>query len=142
VEGDRQGQRNTRYDTLFGMRRADFAPSGIYNLIGRANLVSPGLRLELTPSARNDFMATLRGLWLESPTDGFSTLGLRDATAAAGRHAGTQLDLRYRHWLVPRRLRLEVNAIHLEQGRWLREVPGSRGRSGTGFLAVSLQTNW
>jgi Alginate export len=142
VEGDRQGRRNTRFDTLFGIRRADFAPSGLYNLVGRANLVSPGLRLELTPSARNDFMATVRGLWLESATDGFSTLGLRDATAAAGRHAGTQWDLRYRHWLVPRTLRLEVNAIQLAQGAWLREVPGSRGRSGTGYLAVSLQTNW
>ena len=44
--GDGRGGKFTRFDTLFGMRRADLAPAGLYNAVGRANIISMGLRVE------------------------------------------------------------------------------------------------
>ena len=32
--------------------RAELAPAGLYNAIGRANLLSPALRIEAAPSKR------------------------------------------------------------------------------------------
>lgn len=55
ASGDAPGGRYERFDTLFGMRRADFAPAGLYNAIARANIVSPGLRVEAVPNKRTDF---------------------------------------------------------------------------------------
>jgi hypothetical protein len=123
VEFDRAGG---RFDTLYGGRRFDFAPSGLYNQVGRANISSPGLRLELAPGTRADFMGTWRLLGLASATDAFSTTGVRDPSGLAGRSAGQQLDTRVRYWLVPQRLRLEVDGIFLIKGRFLEQAPNAR----------------
>src|SRR3546814_15575078 len=39
ASGDRRGGRQGRFDTLFGMRRADLAPAGLYNALARTNIV-------------------------------------------------------------------------------------------------------
>ena len=85
ASGDGPGGRFGRFDTLFGMRRGDLAPSGLYNAIGRTNLVAPGLRLEATPSGRLEGFVAYRPLFLASATDGFSTTGVRDPTGRSGR---------------------------------------------------------
>jgi hypothetical protein len=61
---DRRGGRNGRFDTLFGMRRADLAPAGLYNAIARTNILKPGIRLEVTPSKRLDAFAVYRAMWV------------------------------------------------------------------------------
>jgi len=50
ASGDGTSGTYGRFDTLFGFRRGDLAPSGLYNAIGRANILSPGLRIEVTPA--------------------------------------------------------------------------------------------
>lgn len=124
ASGDRPGGRYGRFDTLFGMRRADLGPSGLYNAFGRANFISPGLRVEATPGARTDLMATVRPIWLAERTDSFSTTGVRDPTGRSGSFAGTQLDGRVRHQLS-RTLRVELNAVLLAKGRFLRDAPNA-----------------
>lgn len=76
ASGDGRGGKFGRFDTLFGMRRADLAPAGLYNAVGRANIVSTGLRVEATPSTRLDAFAAYRPLWLASRFDSFSTTGV------------------------------------------------------------------
>lgn len=124
--GDAGADRIGRYDTLFGMRRADYAPSGLYAQVGRANLEAPGLRVEFAPDARLDAMLTWKLLRLESPTDAFSTTGVRDPRGASGRDAGTQVDLRVRWWALPKRLRLEFDGAWLDKGRFLETAPNAR----------------
>lgn len=126
--GERPGGAYQRFDTLFGMRRAEIAPAGLYGAVGRANLASPGLRLEAAPDARSDFFAAWRGLWLASETDAFSTSGQRDPEGRSGRFAGHQIDARYRRWITPGQLRLELNTVVLLHGEFLkRQMPGSDG---------------
>lgn len=140
--GDGSGSVSHRFDTLYGGRRGDFAPSGLYGLVGRANISSPGLRVELTPTPRLDWMATVRGLWAASVKDAFSTTGIKDVSGASGSYAGTQWDTRLRWAVVPRRLQLEVNAVLLRHGPLLRQAPGVRPGSSTRFLAVSAMTTF
>ena len=142
ASGEDSGAKSHRFDTLFGMRRSDFAPSGLYNLVGRANIFSPGLRFEATPTPRLDLMATVRALYLASPRDAFSTTGIKDAKGLAGEHAGTQFDTRLRYWLVPKRLRLDVGGIVLAKGRFLQEAPGVRKDGDAKFFNIAVQAQF
>ncbi len=131
ASGDGRGAKFTRFDTLFGMRRADLAPAGLYNAVGRANIVAAGLRIEAAPCKRLDAFAAYRPLWLAAQTDSFSTTGVRDASASSGRFAGHQLEARIRYWLIPKRLRLEWNGLLLAKGRFLRAAPNATPGSDT-----------
>lgn len=139
VSGDRGSDKIRRFDTLYGMRRSDFAPSGIYNLVGRANLESPGVRLEVAPSSRMDLFAGYRAFWSESPSDAFSTSGVRDATGRSGRFAGQQIDSRLRYWVVPRTLRGEFDGIVFARGGFMKNAPNATGNHDTAYFSVMLQ---
>jgi hypothetical protein len=125
ASGDKPGGGYGRFDTLFGMRRADFAPSGLYATVGRANLASPGFRIEATPSKRLDWMANYHALWLDDARDIFSTSNVRDVTGRSGAFAGHQVEGRVRYWLMPGRLRLEFDGVLLDKGRFLHDAPNT-----------------
>jgi hypothetical protein len=127
-----------RFDTLFGMRRADLAPAGIYNAIGRANISTPGLRVEVAPGKRFDAFAVYRAMWLADRTDAFSTTGVRDPAGRSGSFAGHQIEARLRYWLVPSFLRAEVNAVWLAKGRFLKTAPNAPQTGDTHYLATAL----
>lgn len=138
ASGDGPGATFGRFDTLFGMRRAELAPSGLYNSVGRANLSSPALRLELVPSGRSDVCVNYRPLWLASRTDAFSTSGVRDQSGGAGNFAGHQIEARVRHWIVQDALRFEANALLLLKGRFLKAAPNATGPGNTRYLSLNM----
>jgi hypothetical protein len=129
-----------RFDTLYGTRRSDFGPGGIYADIGRANISTPAIRIEATPSERLDLFAGYRLMWLASRMDGFSTTGVRDPEGGSGDFAGEQIEARVRWWAVPDHLRAEVNLALLLKGGFLRKAPNSPGKGDTSYAAVSLTT--
>jgi hypothetical protein len=136
ASGDRPGGGYGRFDTLFGMRRADLAPAGLYNAIIRSNLVSPGVRVEAIPDRRTDLMASLRPFWTAARQDAFSFTGVRDATGRSGSFAGTQFDGRLRHQLSEG-LRLELDAVLFAKGRLLREAPNAPARRWTRYVSLN-----
>jgi hypothetical protein len=124
------------------MRRADFAPAGIYNAIGRANISAPGVRAEVAPSARWDAFATYKPMWLAEKTDSFSTTGVRDPSGNSGSFAGHQLDMRFRYWIVPNFLRGELNAVVLLKGRFLESAPHAPATGDTHYVATSITASF
>jgi hypothetical protein len=138
ASGDGPSAHYTRFDTLFGMRRADLAPSGIYGLVGRANLESLGLRLEITPTARFDAMATWHTLWAEDSRDSFSTSGIRDASGASGSRAGQQVDVRLRYWVVPQHVRAEFNGVWFDRAGLMRDAPNASTHGNTTYLTAAI----
>lgn len=138
ASGDAPGGKYGRFDTLFGMRRGDLAPSGIYNTVGRSNIVALGLRAEVAPAPSWDAFVAWRPLWLANRRDAFSTSGVRDATGAAGRFAGHQIDGRVRYWLVPGVLRAETNLVFLGKGRFYDVAPNSPGSRDTVYLSSGV----
>lgn len=138
ASGEGPGGSYGRFDTLYGMRRADFVPSGIYAAIGRANISTPGVRLEAAPGKRLDGFLAWHPMWLANARDTFSTSGVRDATGASGSFAGHNIDGRIRWWALPKRLRAEVNANLLFKGRFLRDAPNAPRTGTTRYIATAL----
>jgi hypothetical protein len=138
ISGDRPGGKYTRFDPLFGMRRADFSPGSIYSAIWRLNMVATGVRLELTPSVRSDGFVSARSYWAESRSDFFSQTGIRDISGASGRFAGVEFDGRVRHWLVPGRLRAEADGVVFLRRGLLRDAPNAPAGTTTLYGALSL----
>ncbi len=142
ASGDAPGGGNGRFDTLFGMRRADLAPAGLYAQIGRANISTPALRIEAAPGKRLDGFVATRALWLAERTDAFSTTGVRDATGGSGSFAGHQVEGRLRWWALPRRVRIEGNAVLLAKGRFLRAAPNAAPVGDVAYLSLAVTTGF
>lgn len=137
ASGDGRGGGFSRFDPLLGMRRADLAPSGLYNAIARTNLVSPGVRLEAVPDTRTDVFIGYRPMWLASRSDAFSSTGVRDPAGRSGNFAGHQAEGRVRYQLS-RRIRLEVDGVLLAKGRFLRTAPNAPPGRWTRYLSLNF----
>lgn len=142
ASGDGPGGRYARYDNLFGSRRNEYGPAGIDSAIGRSNISSPGVMVELAPGKRFDAMAMWRDLWLADRTDAFASTGVRDVSGASGSHAGNQIDMRMRYWLVPGLLRAEVNATWLIKSRFLNVAPNAPRTGDMHYLATSIMASF
>lgn len=139
ASGDGSADSYGRFDTLFGARRGEFGPTGIYGALGRANIRSPGLRIAARPDPRWDAMAMYRAAWLASATDSFASTGVRDPSGSSGTFAGQQIEIRARYWLVPDLLRLEAGGVVLFDGGFLKDAPNATGYGDTryGYLELS-----
>jgi hypothetical protein len=138
ASGDGPGAAYGRFDTLYGMRRGDFAPPGLYAAVGRANIASPALRLEASPGKATDVLFTWRPMWLADWHDSFSNTSVRDSTGRSGAFAGHQFDLRVRAWLIPRHVRAEWDGLILAKGRFLTNAPNAPRDGDTGYTSLSL----
>jgi hypothetical protein len=127
ASGDKGGKDYTRFDGLYGVRRPDYGPSSIDGPLGRNNISSPGIRLEVTPDKRWDGSIMYRAAWLDSATDSFANTGVKDATGRSGKFAGQQIEGRVRYWIVPKLLRLDTGAAWLINGRFLKDAPNANG---------------
>ncbi len=132
----------TRFDTLFGNRRVDLAPTSIYGALGRENIETLGIRGTIAPASRVDAFAVFRWLGLAAAADAFASSGVRDPSGRSGRYAGRQLDARFRIWIMPERVRLEVGSTLLWRDRFLREAPNATGRAIRAFAYGDLTCSW
>ncbi len=85
-----------RFSTLFGARRFEFNPTGVYGPFFRGNLHSPGIRIAMVPSSRWEIMASYRWLWLAEAKDAWVGSGLRDPTGQSGSNLGNHIETRIR----------------------------------------------
>ncbi|WP_313326693.1 alginate export family protein, partial [Sphingobium yanoikuyae] len=136
--GDKPGGKFGRFDTLFGMRRADLAPAGLYNALARTNIETVGVRFEAKPGQRIDWFAAYRPMWLAAREDSFSSTGVRDATGRSGDFAGHQLEGRIRYWFVPKRLQFEFDGVLLSKGRFLQDAPNATAGRWTRYASFNL----
>ena len=125
--GDKASGDYGRFDSLYGPRRFDYGPTGIYGPLGRNNISAVGSDFEFKPSPRLDGFIKYRAAWLDSPSDSFANTGVRDGTARSGSFGGHQIETRLRYWLVPEFLRLDTGAAVLFNGRFLRDAPNANG---------------
>lgn len=117
---------NNRFDPLFGARRFDFGPTGLYGALARSNISSPGARLEMTPHRTVEAFVGYRLAWLAAARDAWTTAGLRDPSGASGTFVGQQIEGRVRWQPLPKNLSLELGAAYLVRGEFAKEAPGAR----------------
>lgn len=125
-DGNPGDRRNGRFDPLFGARRFDFGPVGLYGAFARSNISSPGFRVEVAPRRNLDAFAAYRLFWLASSRDAWTTAGLRDATGESGTFVGHQMEARVRWHLLPKNLSFEVGGAFLARGRFATDAPGTK----------------
>ena len=138
ASGNRSDGDYGRFDSLYGPRRSDFGPTGIYGALGRNNIHAAGFRLEAKPTDLLDGFVSYRALWLDSPTDSFANTGVRDPAGQSGKFAGHQVEARVRYWFVKDFLRLDTGGAVLFNGRFLRDAPNANPTGDTVYGYVDL----
>ncbi|KPF88613.1 hypothetical protein IP81_17945 [Novosphingobium sp. AAP83] len=128
----------SRFDTLYGARRFEFGPNGLYGPFSRANMISPSARLEIAPSKRTDGFIAWRSAWAHNARDNFAATGVRDGSGASGRLAGHQIEARVRHWIVPGRLQVDAGAATLIKRSLLRDAPNAPDTGNTRYGYVDI----
>jgi hypothetical protein len=132
-------QESNRFDTLFGSRRFEHGPTGIYGAFTRSNIQSPGCRMSLKPTS--SFLAAIayRPYWLASATDAWIT-GVRDPSGQSGSFIGHQLEARLRWDALPGNVGFEVGGALLFAGEFIRNVPGPTPAGDTtyGYASVDI----
>ncbi|MEL0209157.1 MAG: alginate export family protein [Novosphingobium sp.] len=130
----------TRFDTLYSARRFEFGPNGLYGPFRRSNIVSPSLRLEVTPSKRTDAFVAWRTAWAQNRRDQFAATGVRDSSGTSGSLGGHQIEGRVRHWIVPGLLQVDGGAAVLFKRSLLRDAPNAppTGNTTYGYVDFTL----
>ncbi|MEM1449340.1 MAG: alginate export family protein [Planctomycetota bacterium] len=124
ASGDRDpnDNENNRFSTLFGARRFEFGPTGIFGAFARANLISPGIRFVGRIAPKWELMVTSRQHFLASKRDSWTTTGLRDPDGNSGRFIGNLTEFRTRYNVVEQSLLLEFGAAYLSAGEFIRNT--------------------
>ena len=116
--------RDQRFDTLYGARRFDYGPTGIYGAFARSNINTPGYRLGFSPLANVQTTISHRFFWLAQSKDAWTTANLQDKTGNTGNFVGQQLEITTR-WDVNSSLNLETGWTHLFKGTFAKNAPNA-----------------
>ena len=133
---------NNRFDTLYGARRWELGPTGIWGELARANINSPGYRLFVKP--REDVSAFIahRMIWLASDRDAWTTTplttegALQDPTGQSGDFVGHQIESSIGWTVIPKNLMLEAGWAYLIKGEFARNAPGAPNEGDTNYFYV------
>lgn len=136
-DDDPSDNENNRFDTLYGSRSFDYGPTGIYGALARANLNSPGLRLEAKPLPNLSGRVGYRAVWLASSRDQYTTARLQDRTGNSGDFVGHQLDAQIQYTLLPGNLVLEFGGAYLAHGEFLETAPDAPNEGDTTYIYAS-----
>lgn len=140
ASGDRNASDsdNGRFDTLYGARRFEFGPTSIYGAFARSNISSPGIRLKLKPNNTVSSFVALRGFWLASDDDSWTTARISNANNQSDSYIGSQIEARIRWDVVPDNIRLETGAAFLFAGRLMENA----AKTDTGYFYTQINFNF
>lgn len=124
-DADPADTRTERFNPLFGERRFDFSPTGIYGLYPRSNLASVGVRLTFNLAPRWRSMLSYRDFKLASSRDAWVGSGWRDPTGGAGHSLGDQLEGSFTFAAIPDRLSVETGFAVVDSGRFPEQTAGN-----------------
>ena len=119
-DADPSDDRNGTFDPLYGARDFELGPTGIFGLLPRSNLSSPAVIVELPLGSGWSLLGGYRPAWLDSPRDGLTSIGARDPSGASGSFIGHQVEGRIRMNLLPGNLGLDVGAVYVSAGEFLK----------------------
>lgn len=111
------GSQNGTFDKLFGARRFEFMPTGIFGPFFRSNISSPGGRIVLQPAGNVRLQLKVRAWYLAQSRDAFAGSGLQDPTGQAGNNLGQDLEVRAQ-WNVHLNLAFDVGYDHWFKGSY------------------------
>lgn len=139
---DPADDRIERFNTLFGARRFDFGPTGIFGIAARSNIESLGVRLTFRPARRWQAMVSYRSLRLAARRDGWIGSGWRDTSGAAGDSIGRFLEGSFTFEAIPARLDVETGFAHLWAGSFAERTAGAAFRGNPTYFYAAITTTF
>lgn len=118
---DPNDKKDQRFDTLYGARRFEFGPTGIYGAFARSNINTPGLRISAAPRSDVQLGLSHRFYWLAEDKDSWTTANLRDSTGRTDNFVGQQLELTARYDFNSS-LNFETGYAHLFKGTFAKDT--------------------
>ncbi len=131
-----------RFDSLFGDRSFEFGPTGLYGVVARGNLDSPGLRLTFRPEPSWGFTVAYRRFRLAEARDAWVGSGYRDVTGAAGRSIGEHFEAAASWTAVPNRVTVDFGLAQLTVGRFVHDTAGSAFQGNPYYSYMSVTTTF
>jgi hypothetical protein len=131
---------NERFERLLAPNVPEFGPTSIHTAFARANINSPGLRVQIRPNAKLFAYLSYRAYWLASKNDGWQgASGLRDTSGNSGRFLGQQLFLRAK-WKWHPNMKFEGGIAYRIDGDFQRNVSNSprQGNSVYSYASATL----
>lgn len=139
-DADPTDRRSGTYDPLFGARRFELGPSGVYLLVARTNIASPAVQLSLRPTSSAELTIQQRHVRLASARERWRSSNLWDPTGAAGTDIGWQTDVRLRYrWR--QYFELDTAFVVLREGDFPRRLRPS-GSGYTTFLTTAVEVRF
>jgi len=131
------------FDILFGARRWDLNPAGIFGPFFRSNINTPGWRLSAQPTESVTVTVKQRFWYLAESTAAFAGSGLQDSTGGSGNYLGHDLELRTQ-WAVSQNLDFDFGYVHWFKGSYfdspaiLAQMPAG-GNKDTDYFYASVR---
>jgi len=108
------------FDDLFGLTENDFGPDGLFDILNRSNILSPAVRVEVSPfNGAIDFQITYRAARALEP-DYFSVIGFGETVegilhSAIRSEWAHQVDASAAIWIVDGYLKLDIGGAFFTQ---------------------------
>lgn len=138
------GNYSQNFDGLFGARRGEFTPTGLFGPFYRSNISSPGIRLILKPFPVLDFNVKFRAWYLAQSQDAWVNSGLRDPSGTAGNVLGQDVEVRVQ-WNPWPNLSVDAGYDHFFKGSYLTNqtnVPGNPPAQDTNYFYVQTEVRF
>ncbi len=130
-DDDPNDDTNERFERFFGPNVLEFGPTSIHTAFVRANISSPGARIQVRPSRDVFAYLSYRAYWLASDKDGWrGASGLSDVSGNSDSFLGHLFFLRIK-WKLHPNLKMEGGATYRIDGEFQDEAPGSPGGGNT-----------
>ncbi len=113
---------NNSFDSLYGVPRPDYGPTGTYRAFVRNNIDTPGLLLNLDPRENIDAYVKLQRYSLAAEAQGWKTTRYRHPGSLGEDYVGTQLETRVRWNVWDGKLTLEGGYTWLNAGDFMNLV--------------------
>ena len=138
------GSQDGNFDILFGVRRFDLNPTGLWSAFARSNISAPGWRLILTPADNLVLTVKQRFWYLAESTAAFSGNGLQDPTGRSGNYLGHDVELRAQwapFWAMRQNMDFDFGYVHWFKGSYfdspaiLAQLPAGGNKDSDYFYA-------
>lgn len=121
---DANGTTTNSFDTLYGARRFEYGPTGIWGPFARNNINTPGTRLFLVPHRDLTGFLAYRAWWMADSKALWQPANLIDPTGKAGDFMAHTVEVAIR-WDAHDNIALEGGWQYLIKGNFARNAPGA-----------------
>jgi len=138
------GNNSHTFDGLFGARRGELTPTGLFGPFFRSNISSPGIRLILKPTRTVRLNVKFRAWYLAQSRDAWINSGMQDPTGAAGSALGQDVEIRVQ-WDPSPNISVDIGYDHFFKGSFIKkqvDVPGNPPAAGTNYFYVQTEARF